>query len=60
MKRQIKLSDKTEERATLLAVFDGHGQDGHKVSKFLVENLEGKFLLEKSNLKDCLVQSFLA
>lgn len=30
------------DKASLIAVFDGHGQDGHSVSKFLASEIQGK------------------
>jgi serine/threonine protein phosphatase PrpC len=36
---------------SMMAVFDGHGSEGHLVSKFLVANLIGKILKGKKNLR---------
>lgn len=50
---------KGRERISLFAVFDGHGQNGDKVSRFLIGNLKdtfraiyGKVILQKGNLQE--------
>jgi hypothetical protein len=41
---------KEKQRISVFAVFDGHGQDGDKVSRFLISNLKETFISTYKNL----------
>jgi hypothetical protein len=40
----LSFRDQEHHQASCLTVFDGHGQNGHSVSKFLANEVQGKLL----------------